>query len=87
MNDFVFELCHRTSLDFDCKKWRLFADALNDFAFFIDLISPLFPMDMVVFVLCLSSVFRSLVSACRAQPRTFFLYIIFLKYSLIISYF
>ncbi|CAJ0607399.1 unnamed protein product [Cylicocyclus nassatus] len=31
-----------TELDYDCKKWRLVADILNDLAFFVDLLSPAF---------------------------------------------
>lgn len=57
----VFAWAKGTSLDHDCKKWRLFADGLNDLATFIDLIAPWFPASVVVFVLCLSSVARALV--------------------------
>jgi hypothetical protein len=60
----------RTSLDYDCKKWRLFADGLNDIATFIDLISPLFPTRSVVIVLCSASVARALVSSNALNDMT-----------------
>ncbi|KAK0393051.1 hypothetical protein QR680_000033 [Steinernema hermaphroditum] len=36
----VFAWLQGSRLDIDCKKWRLIADILNDFAFLIDLLAP-----------------------------------------------
>ena len=30
----------RTQLDYDCKKWRMFADVLNDLAMLIEILTP-----------------------------------------------
>ncbi|ODN06341.1 RUS1 family protein C16orf58 [Orchesella cincta] len=65
----AFTWAKGTSLDFDCKKWRLFADALNDLASFIDLLAPLFPTDMIMVVLCTSSVARALVGVAGSATR------------------
>jgi len=32
-----------SDLDYNCKKWRLFADILNDSAMMIELMAPLWP--------------------------------------------
>lgn len=33
-----------SDLDYNCKKWRLFADVVNDMAMFIELLGPMLPM-------------------------------------------
>lgn len=48
------------SLDSDCKKWRLFADILNDAAMFIELLLPYF-YTYSMQVLCLTSTLKALV--------------------------
>ena len=39
----VFTWVQGSNLDHDCKKWRLFADVLNDSAMLIELCAPLCP--------------------------------------------
>uniref|UniRef100_A0A0N5AZB6 DUF647-domain-containing protein n=1 Tax=Syphacia muris TaxID=451379 RepID=A0A0N5AZB6_9BILA len=56
-------------LDSDCKKWRIAADVLNDIAFFMDLIAPMFPLHFA-YIVCLSSVARSIVGVAGCATRT-----------------
>jgi len=45
------------------------ADILNDLATVIDLLVPLFPSDSIVFVLCVSSIARSIVGVAGGATR------------------
>ncbi|CAG7785510.1 unnamed protein product [Allacma fusca] len=65
----VFTWAQGTSLDCDCKKWRFFADMVNDTAIFIDLLTPALNPDIRVAVFCLSSVARSLVGVAGGATR------------------
>lgn len=74
-----------TELDADCKRWRLVADILNDAAFLLDLLAPLFRSIFTVpkqahgglglvrvrleVVVCVSSVLRSLVGVAGGATR------------------
>lgn len=51
---------YRNSLDADCKKWRLFADIINDSAMFLELTVPYFP-DFSLHVLCLTTTMKAIV--------------------------
>ena len=48
-------------LDYNCKKWRLFADIANDMAMCLELSGPFWPSEYFQYVLCTASVFRALV--------------------------
>eukprot|EP00088_Acartia_fossae_P013012 TRINITY_DN1673_c0_g1_i10.p1 TRINITY_DN1673_c0_g1~~TRINITY_DN1673_c0_g1_i10.p1 ORF type:complete len:403 (-),score=64.79 TRINITY_DN1673_c0_g1_i10:473-1681(-) len=58
-----------TQLDYDCKKWRLFADVLNDVAMFIEILTPSFSKDLTLGVLCCASVSRSLVGVAGGATK------------------
>ncbi|VDM76207.1 unnamed protein product [Strongylus vulgaris] len=58
-----------TELDYDCKKWRLVADILNDLAFFVDLLSPAFSGCFFVCA-CTSSLLRCVVGVAGGATRT-----------------
>lgn len=53
-------------LDSNCKKWRLFADILNDGAMFVELLLPHFSSYSLQ-VLCLTSTMKALVIITRIQ--------------------
>lgn len=56
-------------MDSDCKKWRLVADVLNDISFFVDLTGPYFKA-IIIPLMCISSLFRSLVGVAGGATRT-----------------
>ncbi|XP_059174146.1 RUS family member 1-like isoform X2 [Physella acuta] len=55
-------------LDSDAKRWRLFADILNDTAIFLDIISPSFGPYFTL-VVCISGVCRSIVGVAGGATR------------------
>ncbi|CAL1276988.1 unnamed protein product [Larinioides sclopetarius] len=57
-----------TNLDSDCKKWRLFADGLNDIAMFIDLASVHFQKHFM-FMICASGLMKSIVGVAGGCTR------------------
>ncbi|XP_035212181.1 RUS family member 1-like isoform X2 [Stegodyphus dumicola] len=57
-----------TKLDSDCKKWRLFADVLNDIAMFLDLVSAYFQNHFTLIV-CISGLCKSLVGVAGGSTR------------------
>ncbi|CAJ0581753.1 unnamed protein product, partial [Mesorhabditis spiculigera] len=65
----LFASAKGSQLDYDCKKWRLVADVLNDCAFFIDLLSPLWP-NWFLLSACCSSLFRCVVGVAGGATRT-----------------
>lgn len=57
-----------TSLDADCKRWRLFADVLNDVAMCIELFLPYF-RDWSTVVLCISTTMKAIVGVAGGATR------------------
>lgn len=55
-------------MDSDCKKWRLFADILNDAAMFIELCIPTF-IDYSLYILCVATTFKALVGTAGSSTR------------------
>lgn len=53
-------------LDAYSKKWRLYADALNDAAMCIEIALPLFP-NFTTVVLCLSTVMKAIVGVAGKE--------------------
>ena len=51
----------RNSLDCNCKKWRLFADLLNDGAMLLELCIP-YVTHLSMEVLCVSTAMKAVVS-------------------------
>ncbi|KHJ95806.1 hypothetical protein OESDEN_04240 [Oesophagostomum dentatum] len=66
---FVTKYSTGSELDYDCKKWRLVADILNDLAFFIDLLSPALSGSFFVCA-CTSSLLRCVVGVAGGATRT-----------------
>jgi hypothetical protein len=63
--DFIFNRnCFRTGLDYDCKKWRLFADVLNDVAMLTELLTPRQP-------LLLLHEYRAIANISLVHPKRF----------------
>ncbi|TRY67425.1 hypothetical protein TCAL_11759 [Tigriopus californicus] len=65
----MFTWIQGSDLDHNCKKWRLFADIMNDSAILIELTAPLWATSCIQFVLCLASVARSLVGVSGSATR------------------
>ncbi|XP_012944155.1 RUS family member 1 [Aplysia californica] len=68
MGRILFAWMKGTGLDCDAKRWRLFADFLNDLAFFLDILAPTFG-NYFTFVVCVSGVFRSIVGVAGGATR------------------
>ena len=66
----LFTWIQGSDLDHNCKRWRLFADILNDTAMCLELSGPLWPSFILQFVLCIASVARSLVGVAGGATRT-----------------
>lgn len=58
-----------TALEPECKMYRLLADVLNDFAFILDCLSPIFPKPVRVIVLSVSSVLRALCGVAAGSAK------------------
>jgi hypothetical protein len=58
-----------TSLEPECKMYRLAADVFNDAAMVLDCLSPAFPKASRVFLLSLSSVLRSLCGVAAGSSK------------------
>ncbi|KAK6734984.1 hypothetical protein RB195_018282 [Necator americanus] len=65
----TFSFFKGSELDYDCKKWRLVADIMNDVAFFVDLLSPALP-GLFFVCACTSSLLRCVVGVAGAATRT-----------------
>jgi hypothetical protein len=65
----VFAAYTGSSLDHDCKRWRLFADVTNDCVLLVELAAPALPRPMVLPVLCLAGVGRSLVGVAGGATK------------------
>lgn len=52
---------YRSSLDCDAKRWRLFADMLNDFAICLEISAPFFPA-WFTFIVCISGVCKVIIN-------------------------
>ena len=58
-----------TSLEPECKMYRLAADIFNDTAMILDCLSPAFPKTARVLILSFSSVLRSLCGVCAGSSK------------------
>lgn len=65
----MFTWLNCRSLDCDQKKWRLFADVVNDLAVMIDLISPAYK-EYFIFFAAFSSGLRAIVGVAGGATRT-----------------
>uniref|UniRef100_A0A3P8X625 RUS family member 1 n=1 Tax=Cynoglossus semilaevis TaxID=244447 RepID=A0A3P8X625_CYNSE len=57
-----------SKLDSEAKKWRLFADVLNDIAMFMEILAPYFPA-FFIFIVCTAGVFKSIVGVAGGATR------------------
>uniref|UniRef100_A0A3B4XXC0 RUS family member 1 n=1 Tax=Seriola lalandi dorsalis TaxID=1841481 RepID=A0A3B4XXC0_SERLL len=57
-----------TKLDSEAKKWRMFADVLNDMAMFMEILAPHFPACFTLIV-CTAGVFKSIVGVAGGATR------------------
>ncbi|XP_013405479.1 RUS1 family protein C16orf58 homolog [Lingula anatina] len=57
-----------TSLDCDAKRWRLFADILNDCAIFLEILAPLF-QGYFTLIVCIAGVSKSIVGVAGGATR------------------
>lgn len=57
-----------SKLDSEAKKWRLFADVLNDIAMFIEILAPYFPAWFTLIV-CTAGIFKSIVGVAGGATR------------------
>ncbi|XP_048006625.1 RUS family member 1 [Leguminivora glycinivorella] len=64
----VFAFSHGTYLDAYSKKWRLYADTLNDAAMCIEIALPLF-RNYTTFALCVSTVMKAIVGVAGGATR------------------
>ena len=64
----LFAYLQGSKLDSECKKWRLFADIINDIAICIDLASPLFG-HLFTLMQCISGLIKSLVGTAGGATR------------------
>jgi hypothetical protein len=55
-------------LDGDCKKWRLFADVLNDMAMGLELLLPLLS-SYSTYILCITTTMKSIVGVAGGATR------------------
>ncbi|KYQ54979.1 UPF0420 protein C16orf58 [Trachymyrmex zeteki] len=65
----MFAWWNGTELDGQCKKWRLFADILDDVAKGLELLVPYFSSYSVI-ILCISTTMKSIVGVAGGATRT-----------------
>ncbi|XP_026871518.2 RUS1 family protein C16orf58 homolog [Electrophorus electricus] len=64
----MFAWLKGSKLDSEAKKWRLFADVLNDMAMFVEIAAPYFP-PVFTLILCIAGVFKSIVGVAGGATR------------------
>jgi len=64
----LFAWIQGSNLDCNAKKWRLFADVLNDASILLEMLAPLFKA-YFTFVACLSSVSKAIVGVAGGATR------------------
>lgn len=64
----LFAWLKGNKLDSEAKKWRLFADVLNDIAMFIEIAAPHFP-PFFTLIVCIAGIFKSIVGVAGGATR------------------
>ncbi|XP_020669194.3 RUS family member 1 isoform X1 [Pogona vitticeps] len=64
----LFAWSKGSKLDCDAKRWRLFADMLNDVAILMEILAPAFPA-CFTFIVCLSGFFKCIVGVAGGATR------------------
>ncbi|KAJ1126196.1 hypothetical protein NDU88_004604 [Pleurodeles waltl] len=57
-----------SKLDCDAKKWRLFADILNDLAIFMEILAPAFP-EVFTLIVCVAGLCKCIVGVAGGATR------------------
>ncbi|CAF0769041.1 unnamed protein product [Brachionus calyciflorus] len=66
----LFAWYQGSSLDSNSKMWRLYADILNDFSFFVDLTTPYFARSYSIYFISFSGLLRSIVGIAGGATRS-----------------
>ncbi|RMZ94594.1 hypothetical protein BpHYR1_036278 [Brachionus plicatilis] len=66
----IFAWYQGSSLDSNSKMWRLYADILNDFSFFVDLVTPYFAKSYSIYFISFSGLLRSIVGIAGGATRS-----------------
>ncbi|KAL4223503.1 hypothetical protein ACF0H5_016974 [Mactra antiquata] len=64
----LFAWFQGTSLDCDAKRWRLFADIINDIAILLEIMGPHLPFSFTI-VVCISGTLKSIVGVSGGATR------------------
>ncbi|XP_051569740.1 RUS family member 1-like isoform X1 [Myxocyprinus asiaticus] len=64
----LFAWLKGSKLDSEAKKWRLFADILNDIAMFMEIAAPHFP-PFFTLIVCFAGIFKSIVGVAGGATR------------------
>ncbi|XP_053550361.1 RUS family member 1 [Bombina bombina] len=64
----LFAWMKGSQLDCDAKRWRLFADLLNDFAIFMEIVAPVFP-SVFTLTVCAAGVCKCIVGVAGGATR------------------
>ncbi|XP_066498532.1 RUS1 family protein C16orf58 homolog isoform X2 [Hoplias malabaricus] len=64
----LFAWMKGSKLDSEAKKWRLFADILNDIAMFMEILAPHFP-PFFTLIVCVAGIFKSIVGVAGGATR------------------
>ncbi|XP_043084643.1 RUS1 family protein C16orf58 homolog [Puntigrus tetrazona] len=64
----LFAWLKGSKLDSEAKKWRLFADILNDMAMFMEIAAPHFP-PFFTLIICIAGIFKSIVGVAGGATR------------------
>ncbi|KAK9977752.1 hypothetical protein ABG768_019549 [Culter alburnus] len=64
----LFAWLKGNKLDSEAKKWRLFADILNDVAMFMEIAAPHFP-PFFILIVCIAGIFKSIVGVAGGATR------------------
>ncbi|XP_016395463.1 RUS family member 1 isoform X2 [Sinocyclocheilus rhinocerous] len=64
----LFAWLKGSKLDSEAKKWRLFADILNDVAMFMEIAAPHFP-PFFTLIVCIAGIFKSIVGVAGGATR------------------
>ncbi|XP_030066325.1 RUS family member 1 isoform X1 [Microcaecilia unicolor] len=64
----LFAWMKGSKLDCDAKKWRLFADILNDVAIFMEIVAPAFPACFTL-IICTAGLFKCIVGVAGGATR------------------
>ncbi|XP_056111190.1 RUS1 family protein C16orf58 homolog isoform X1 [Rhinichthys klamathensis goyatoka] len=64
----LFAWLKGNKLDSEAKKWRLFADILNDVAMFMEIAAPHFP-PFFILIICIAGIFKSIVGVAGGATR------------------